>query len=208
MARSIWSGSLSFGLVNVPVRLYSATQAHDIHFHQFEEGSGRRVRNMRVAEGTKDEVAYEDVVKGYEVGEDQWVMLSQDELDTVEPHKSRTIDIEDFVSLDEIDPIYFERTYYLGPDPDRGAERAYRLLLETLKKTRRVGIGRFVMRGKEYLAAIRPVGDVLALETLYFGDEVRDPRKEIDNLPEEVQPSRRELEVAGQLVESLTTKWK
>jgi DNA end-binding protein Ku len=163
---------------------------------------------MRVAEGTHDEVPYEDVVKGYEVEDDRWVMLTQEELDSVEPRRSRTIDIEDFVDLDDIDPIYFERTYYLGPEPDPGAERAYRLLLQALEKSGRVGIGRFVMRGKEYLAAIRPMGDVLALETMYFGDEVRDPRKEIENLPEDVEPSQRELDVARQLVDSLTTSWK
>lgn len=208
MARSIWSGSLSFGLVNVPVKLYSATEQKDIHFHQFQEGTGKRVRNMRVVEGTQDEVPYEEVVKGYELKDGKWVMLTKEELDSVDPGRSRTIDIEDFVDLEEVDPVYFEKTYYLGPEDDQGAERPYALLLKAMNDTGKVGIARFVMRGKQYLAAIRPRGNVLALHTMYFADEVRDPAAEIDQLPKKVNVSKRELDVARKLIDSLATDWK
>ena len=207
MARSIWSGSLSFGLVNVPVKLYSATEQKDIQFHQFREGTGKRVRNMRVVEGTQEEVPYEDVVKGYELKDGKWVMLDKEELESVEPGRSRTIDIEDFVDLDDVDPVYFEKTYYLGPEPDSGADHSYALLLRAMNDTGKVGIARFVMRGKQYLAAIRPRGDVLALETMFFADEVRDPTKAIDHLPTDVDVSKRELEVARKLIDSLSTSW-
>lgn len=207
MARSIWSDSLSFGLVNVPVKLYSATEQKDIHFHQFQDGTGKRVRNMRVVEGTQDEVPYEEVVKGYELKDGKWVMLTKDELESVEPNGTRTIEIEDFVDLEDVDPVYFEKTYYLGPESDRGADRPYALLLKAMNDTGKVGIARFVMRGKQYLAAIRPRGDVLALETMFFADEVRDPADVVDRLPKGVDLSKRELDVARKLIDSLSSDW-
>jgi DNA end-binding protein Ku len=207
MARSIWSGSLSFGLVNVPVKLYSAIAQKDVHFHQFKAGTNKRVRNERVVEGTNEEVPYEDVVKGYEVRPRKWVMLTKEELEAVEPGRSRTIEIEDFVDLADVDPIYFEKSYYLGPEPDRGAERPYVLLRRAMEEEQRIGIARFVMRSKLYLAAIRPREDVLVLETLYFPDEVRDPAESIENLPKGVRVSPRELEAARRLIESLATDW-
>jgi DNA end-binding protein Ku len=208
MARPIWTGSLSFGLVNVPVGLYSAIEQKDIRFHQFQQGTKRRVRNQRVAESTKKEVPYEKVVKGYEVSKDKWVMVEPEDLEAVEPGPSRTIEIEDFVALEEIDPVYYEKPYYLAPTAKSGAEHSYQLLRAAMERADRVGIARFVMRGKQYLAAVRPRGDVLVLETLYFHDEVRDPAQAIADLPGKGRANQRELDIALQLIESLTTTWK
>ena len=206
MARAIWSGSVSFGLVNVPVGLYSATEDHDVHFHQFEKGTSSRVRNQRVNEDTGDEVEYRDVVKGAEVGDGGYVMLTQEELESVEPGRSRTIDISDFVDAAEIDPIYYQKSYYLAPS-DESAKKAYSLLGKAMAKADRIGIATFVMRGKQYLAAIRPADDILVLETMYFADEVRDPTEGIDNLPARGRVGGKDLDMAVRLVESLTTSW-
>jgi DNA end-binding protein Ku len=206
MARAIWSGAISFGLVTVPVKLFSATQSKTVHFNQFQEGTGERIRYKRVAEGSGDEVEYADIVKGYEIEKGQYVIVTPDELESVEPSKSRTIDIEDFVSLDEIDPVYFDKTYYLAPAPDVGAEKPYSLLLEALRSANKVAVARFVMRTKQYLAAIRPIGDLLALQTMFFPDEVRGTDS-VENPPADVQLSDRELAMAEQLIGSLTSSW-
>ena len=200
MPRAIWSGSISFGLVNVPVGLYSATESKDVRFHEFEGGSGRRIRHERVAEGTDKEVDYDDIVKGYEVADDKYVMLTKEELESVEPGRSRSIDVENFVSLGEIDPVYYEKSYYLAPKA--GGEKAYALLRAAMEHSDRVAIGRFVMRSKQHLAAIRPSGPVLILETLFFGDEVRSPG-DLD-LPKRATPPERELRIAEQLIDALT----
>ena len=207
MARAIWTGSVSFGLVNVPVGLFSATQDHKVHFHQFEKGTKNRVRNQRVNEKTGDEVDYDDVVKGAEIGDGDYVMLTQEELESVEPGRSRTIDISDFVDASEIDPLYYQKSYYLAPSDD-GAKKAYALLVKAMDKAERIGVATFVMRGKQYLAAIRPYDGVLVLETMYFADEVRDAKKELDNLPKQVRTSQKDLDMAVRLIKSLTTKWK
>jgi DNA end-binding protein Ku len=206
MARAIWSGSISFGLVNVPVGLFSATQDHEVHFHQFEKGTSSRIRYERVNEDTGDEVEYEDVVKGAEVSDGEYVMLTQEELESVEPGRSRTIDISDFVDAAEIDPIYYQKSYYLAPSDDT-ATKAYSLLVKAMTKAERIGVATFVMRGKQYLAAIRPAHDVLVLETMYFADEVRDAADEIDNLPAKARIGGKDLDMAVSLVESLTTSW-
>jgi DNA end-binding protein Ku len=207
MARPIWSGSISFGLVNVPVRLYSATQDHEVHFHQFEKGTSSRVRNQRVNEDTGDEVDYQDVVKGADIGDGEYVMLTQDELESVEPGRSGTIDISDFVDAAEIDPIYFQKAYYLGPSDD-SAKKAYSLLVKAMDQAKRIGIATFVMRGKQYLAAIRPYDGMLLLETMFFADEVRDPAEQVDNLPVRTRVASKDVEMAVRLVETLTTRWK
>src|SRR3954469_3897606 len=199
MARAIWTGSLSFGLVNVPVGLYSATQDHEVHFHQFEKGTSSRIRYERVNEDTGDEVEYEDVVKGAEVSDGEYVILTQEELESVEPGRSRTIDISDFVDAAEIDPIYYQKSYYLAPSDDT-AKKAYTLLVQAMQKAGRIGVATFVMRGKQYLAAIRPQDNVLVLETMYFADEVRDPSKELDQLPTRTQVSKRDLDMAVRLI--------
>ena len=208
MPRAIWSGSISFGLVNVPVKLYSAVRQQDLHFNQFEEGTNARIHYKRVSEKTGKEVAFEDIVKGYELSKGHYVMIDPDELDEFAPRATRTIDIEDFVSLDEIDPIYYEHTYYLAPDGGEGAERAYALLRQAMEKQGKVGIGRVVMRTKQYLAAIRPLDGVLALSTMLFHDEVV-PRDEIDALPGgKAKASPKEVRMAEQIIESLSTEWK
>ncbi|HZA60295.1 MAG TPA: Ku protein [Actinomycetota bacterium] len=206
MARAIWTGSVTFGLVNIPVRLYSATKPRDVRFHQLEGGSGRRIRHKRVAEGSEEEVPYEEIVKGYEVDKGRYVPLTPDELEAVEPERGRSIEIRDFVDLAEIDPIYFEKTYYLGPQPDVGAEKPYALLHQAMEEQQKIGIAYFVMRTKEYLAAVRPYDDVLALATLYFADEVRGI-EEMEHHVGEVKVDRRELEMAERLIESLAAEW-
>ena len=206
MARAIWSGSISFGLLNVPVRLYSAVSKQTVRFRELREGDGSRVKHKRFAESDGKEVPYEKIVKGYEYAPDQYVVLSRDELSELEPQRSRAIEIQDFVDLDEIDPIYFEQPYYLGPD--KGAERAYALLVQAMKDARKVAVARFVLRNKEHLAAIRPMGDVLTLTTMRFHDEVSSPQDLDGEVFEEAKPKKpekRELEMATQLIESLTS---
>jgi len=207
MARAIWTGSVSFGLVNVPVGLYSATQDHQVHFHQFEKGTSSRIRNERVNEDTGDEVDYEDIVKGAELRDGEYVMLTQEELESVEPGRSRTIDISDFVDAAEIDPIFYQKSYYLAPSND-AAKKAYALLAKAMTKAERIGVATFVMRGKQYLAAIRPRDDVLVLETMFFADEVRDPKAEVDTLSARTRVGGKDLDMAVSLVKSLTTRWK
>jgi DNA end-binding protein Ku len=206
MPRAIWSGSISFGLVNVPVKVYSAVSQQDIHFNQFEEGTGARIRYKRVSEKSGKEVPYEKIVKGYEVSKGKFVMITPDELEGFSPRATRTIDIEDFVALDDIDPIYYEHTYYLAPSGS-GADKAYSLLLKAMEQAGKVGIGRVVMRTKQYLAAIRPLDGVLAMSTMLFGDEVVD-RKKIEELPgRKAEVSKKEVDLARQIVESLSTEW-
>ena len=205
MARAIWTGAISFGLVNVPVKLYSAVEQKDVAFHQLQKDTGERIHYKRVTDDSDDEVAYADIVKGYEVDKGQYVVVTPDELESVEPGRSRTVDIEDFVDLDEVDPIYFEKTYYMGP-ANKDAAKTYELLRKALERTNKVAIARFVMRTKQYLAAVRANGKVLMLETMYFPDEVRDADV-IDNLPKGVKLSDRELAMAEQLIESLTSEW-
>jgi DNA end-binding protein Ku len=207
VARAIWTGSVSFGLVNVPVGLFSATQDHDVHFHQFEKGTSSRIRNERVNEDTGDEVPYGDIVKGAEVRDGGYVMLTQEDLESVEPGRSRTIEISDFVDAADIDPIYYQKSYYLAPTDDSAA-KPYALLVKAMAKAERIGVATFVMRGKQYLAAIRPYDKVLILETMYFADEVRDPVEEIEQLPAGGRVAAKDLDMAVKLITSLTSEWK
>ncbi len=243
MPRAVWTGTLSFGLVSIPVALYPATQPKDVRFHLFDR-HGRRVRYRRFAEepqsslaptddhGTKPEpsptgdragiapseasderhgdepaparaLGYDELVRGYEVEPGRFAMLEHGEIEQVRPSRSSTIDLEDFVELDAIDPVYFEKSYYLVPRRD--AEKPYRLLQRALQRTRRVGIGRFVLRTKPHLVAVRPTGDVLGLETMFFGDEVRAADDVVP--PANGDVSERELRLAEQLVEMLATAW-
>jgi DNA end-binding protein Ku len=242
MARSVWRGTLSFGLVAIPVSLYPATEAKDVRFHLFDR-QGRRVRYRRVVEadlpsadagaadaeerdaqepGTHDaapgpatnvreedvpietEVAYEDLVRGYEVEPETYVFLETEEIERARPSPSRVIDLEHFVRLEEIDPVYFEKAYYVAPG--RGADKPYELLLHTLTESGRVGIGRFVLRTKPHLVALRPMEGALALETLYFGDEVRDARQVVGELGR-ATVTQREVDVSKQLVDALAMEW-
>jgi DNA end-binding protein Ku len=206
MARSIWSGSLAFGLVNVPVGLYSATHDLTVRFHQFERGTSSRIRYRRVNEDTGEEVDYGDIVKGHDVGGGEYVIVTPEELEEVEPGRSRTIEITDFVDADDIDPIHYQKTYYLAPADDAAA-RAYALLRTAMLETGRTAIATFVMRSKQYLAAVRATGEVLTLETMFFGEEVRDPIEEIDDLPADAEVSSRDLDTAITLIDALTTPW-
>jgi DNA end-binding protein Ku len=207
MARAIWTGSVAFGLVNVPVGLYSATEDKTIHYNQFQAGTSDRIRYKRVNERTGREVKPENIVRGHEVSSGDYVLVSDEELEAVEPGRSRTIDITGFVELADIDPIYFQRTYYLGPQGDGAAARTYALLHGAMADTGKAGIATFVLHGKQYLVAIRARSDVLALQIMYFADEVRDPQDVIDNLPVAGKPARRELTIAKQLVESMSARW-
>jgi DNA end-binding protein Ku len=207
MARAIWSGSIGFGLVNVPVGLYSATEDKTVHFNQFQKGTDDRVRNKRVNEDTGKEVDYKDVVKGYDLGDGRHVIVTPEELEEVEPGKSSTIEITDFVEAADIDPVFYRKSYYLAPKTDDAA-KPYGLLLQAMEKAGRIGIATFVMRGKQYLAAIRPHDRVLVLETMYFSDEVRDPADELPSIPRKQRFSDREIKAAIGLIDSLTTDWK
>ena len=202
MPRAIWSGAISFGLVNIPVKLYSAVSRKTVRFHQIDAESGGRVRQKRVGPDG-DEVAYEQIVKGYEIGPDRYVTITPEELESLEPEKTRTIDIEDFVDLEDIDPIFYDHPYYLAPDT--GAAKAYRLLVDAMDDAGKVAIARVVLRSKEHLVAIRPRSGVLAMETMLFADEVIPPDA-LDELSTdgEVKTSDRELEMAKQLIDSLT----
>ncbi|MET9611659.1 Ku protein [Kitasatospora indigofera] len=210
MARPIWSGILSFGLVSVPVSLYAATENHTVAFRQIQRGTSDRIRNKRVNERTGEEVAFGDIVKGFELAEGEYVVVEPDELDRISPGRSKTIEITGFVDLDQVEPIYFDTTYYLGP---KGKEYAkvYTLLQRALEQANRAGIAMFSMRGKEYLTAVRSENGILTAHTMHFADEVRDPRSEIHTLPaadsDTAAVSDRELAMAEQLIDMLAVDW-
>jgi DNA end-binding protein Ku len=242
MARAVWTGSLSFGLVNIPVRLYPATEPKDVRFH-LTDARGRRVRYRRFvpaealaeeewapnetrasaapeespSQGSQggatrtpgavprdEEIAFEDLMRGYETDDGRVVLLSHDEVEAVRPERSRMIEIEDFVALSDIDPVYFDKSYHLAPRP--GGEKPYALLRRAMEHAGRVGIGRFVLRTKPHLIAIRPADGVLGLETLFFADEVRDGRELVPRV-DAAQVSDRELDMAEKLIETLKTDW-
>ena len=205
MARAIWSGSISFGLVNVPVKAYTATRDHEVRFHQLTK-TGARIRYDKVSEKTGKKVDSDQIVMGYELGSGKHVTFEKDELSELKPESTRTVDVSDFVALADIDPIYYERTYWLGPDGE-GATRAYRLLLAAMEDRERVGIGTVVMRNKQYLAAIRPLDGALAMSTMRFADEVV-PRSEIDALPSRRSKlDSKAVRLAAQIIDSLASEW-
>ncbi|MGH9134690.1 MAG: Ku protein [Ilumatobacteraceae bacterium] len=206
MARPVWTGTISFGLVNVPVKAYTAVRDHDVHFHQLEKRSGSRIRNRKVAERSGKDVEADDIEMGFEIGKGRYVTFDKKELDELRPASTRMIEVSDFVALDEIDPIYYERTYWLGPDGD-AARKAYQLLLAAIEERERVAIGTVVMRNKQYLAAVRPLDGVLAMSTMRFADEVV-PRTDVDGLPDRrAKPEAKALKMATQLVDSLAAEW-
>jgi DNA end-binding protein Ku len=203
MPRSIWTGAISFGLVTVPVKLYSAVSRKSVRFHQLNRETGVRIQQKRVDPTTGDEVPYEDIVKGYELTPDRYVVIEPGELEALDPKKTKSIEIEDFVSHEEIDPIYFDHPYYLAPGP--GGAKPYRLLLEAMRATGRVAIANVVIRQKQQLVAVRPMGEnALSMSTMVYPDEVVDPSS-IDELSaaEDVEINKRELDIAKQLVDSL-----
>ena len=206
MPRTIWKGALNFGLVNVPVGLYSATQDKTVHFNQFEEGTSDRIRYKKVNERTGVEVPAAKIVKGYDLGGGEYVLLTDDELDAAEPEKSKLSEITDFVDLDQIDPVFYRSTYYLAPEGE-AANKAYALLRQVMREANKVAIGTVVMRNKEYPVAIRPDDEVLKLETMYFADEIRSPTKDLPELPGAGEVTAREVQMAGLLLESMESDW-
>jgi len=239
MSQAVWTGSISFGLVSIPVRLYPATEPKDVRFHLYDRQSGRRIRYERVTREneppafipedqveTEEESANEpvrpfthsspaeplpapvdtaDVIRGYELPNRDVVPIAEDELEALAPERSRTIEIEEFVDLAEIDPVFFEKSYFVAPTRDTGGDKSYLLLLRAMQASGMVGIGRFVLRTKPHLVAIRPLEHVLGLETLYFGDEVR-KAEDVARLPA-VALSDRELKMAEQLIKALAAEW-
>jgi DNA end-binding protein Ku len=204
MPRAIWTGFISFGLVSIPVKLLTATRDKDIHFHMVDEKSKCRVRQKLYCPGEKDDIQREDVVKGYEISPDQHVFIRKEELETLAPEESRTIDIQEFVELSSIDPIFYDKPYYLLPE--KRAEKPYTLLLRAMKESSKVGVARFVMRGKGYIAAVRPVDNVLCLETMRFADEVVEAST-LDGLPEKMEVNEKELKMALQLINALAEEF-
>ena len=206
MPRAVWSGSISFGLVNVPVKAYTAVRDHEVHFHQLEKKTGARIRNQRVSDKTGKPVESGDIELGYEVRKGRHVTFEPSELDELRPESTKAVEVSDFVALEDIDPIYYERTYWLGPDGDAAA-KAYQLLLAAMEDRQRVGIGTVVMRNKQYLTAIRPLDGVLAMSTMRFADEVV-PQSDVDALPSRrSKPDAKSLKLAQQIIDSLESEW-
>jgi DNA end-binding protein Ku len=205
MPRAIWSGAISFGLVNVPIKLFTATSQKDVRFHQLHDKDGARIQQKRVCSKDGEEIPMEHIVKGYEVSRDTYVIITPEELDALDPKATRTIDILDFVDLDEIDPVYFDSTYYMVPE--KGAAKAYALLLEAMRKSNKVAIARVVLRQKQHLVALRPLKNALSMETMLYADEVVSPET-LEGLPEDVTVTDRELAMAQQLIDSLADDFK
>jgi DNA end-binding protein Ku len=206
MPRAIWKGSLSFGLVSVPVGLYPATSDKSIHFNQFQRGTSDRIRYKKVNERTGKEVEQSDIVKGFDLGGGEYVLLTEEELASVESEKSRSIEITNFVDLEAIDPIYYRTTYYLAPE-GKGSDKPYALLRRAMGESNKVGIATLVMRNKEYLVAVRPESEVLALETMFFADEVRSTTRDLPAVPDDSALTERELAMANLLIESMESDW-
>ncbi len=244
MSQAVWTGSISFGLVNIPVKLYPATEPKDVRFHLYDRRTGKRVRYERVTKETdaptfEPETDYEeqreearaerpisrdvdpglaasrnfarpvereDVVRGFEMPSGDLVTVTDEELVSIAPERSRTIEIEEFVDLADIDPVFYEKSYHVAPVRGMGADKPYALLLRAMQGAGMVGIGRFVLRTKPHVVAIRPLKEALALETLFFADEVRSPAELIRGLGD-ISTSDREVKTARQLITAMATKW-
>jgi DNA end-binding protein Ku len=202
MPRAMWSGAISFGLVNIPIRLHNAVSRKSVHFNQIDTRTGARIQYRKVSAADGEEVPSEQIAKGYQLSSGEYVLVGDDELSALDPEASRSIDIEQFVDLDEIDPIYYDSAYYVAPD--KAAKKPYALLTRAMEQQNKVAIARFVMRSKQYLAALRPKDGVLVMSTMVYADEVNDPAELVgeDVLEEDV--SEREIKMATQLIESLT----
>jgi DNA end-binding protein Ku len=206
MARSLWTGSLSFGLVNVPVQLVSAVRDQDVHFHQVRKDTGERVQLQRVASTDGKEVEWDDIAKGWETDDGEMIVLTDEDFDAAQPEKTRTVDIDLFVALKDIDPVYFDHPYWLLPAGDGdGPIRAYRLLVDVMGDAGQVAIGRIVLRAKEYLVALREQDGLLSLTTMHFADELRSP-DDVDAIPQGARgkPTKREVDDAVALIGELT----
>ena len=206
MARAVWSGSISFGLVNIPIKLFNAVSRKNVSFNQIDSRTGSRIKMQRVSAVDGTEVPYEAIVKGYELSPDRYVLIEPEELDALDPEATHTIDIEEFISLEEIDPIFYDAAYYVAPV--KGTEKPYALLVKAMEQENKVAIARFVMRTKQYLAALRPQDGKLVISTMVYADEVI-PAEEISDLDgvEDIDVSDRELAMAKQLIESLTAEF-
>jgi DNA end-binding protein Ku len=208
MPRAIWTGALSFGLVNVPVRLAGAARDHDIRFHQLHDEDNIRVQTVRYCPQDGEIVRWEHIVRGYEVSKDRYVPVTDEELESLDPKKTRTIDIQEFVSAEAIDPIYFDKPYYLVPDGEAaGIIRAYHLLVEAMSGSGKIALGRFVLHTKEYVAAIRTFGDALLLHTMHFHDEIRDKSELADVLPDGKAVAKSELGTVLKQIESQSSSF-
>lgn len=204
MPRPVWSGTISFGLVNIPVRLFSSVRNNAMRFQQLRKQDGCRIRVQKICPVDGAEVPPDQIVKGYEFSPDRYVVISQEELDELYPEKRRTIEIEDFVSLGQVNPIYYESTYYVAPDP--GAAKSFSLLAAAMLRSQKVGVARIVIRNKEYLAILRPLSTALALSTVYYQDEIVGLEQFEAQLAEEIpKPDAQELQIAVALIEQMTT---
>ena len=203
MARSLWSGSISFGLVNIPIRLYPAVSKKGVSFHQIDSNTGARVKMQRVSSADGSEVPYDQIVKGYELSKDQYVLIEPEELDALDPESTRSIEIEEFIDLEDIDPVFFDTPYLVAPV--KAAEKPYALLAKAMEEQGKVGIARFVMRTKQYLAALRPKDGMIMLSTMVYADELAAPDeiKELQDVAA-IDVSDRELKMASQLIDSLS----
>lgn len=209
MARALWTGSLSFGLVNVPVALVSAVRDMDLHFRQLHKKDKVPVETQRWCSEENKEIPFEAITRSYELDNGKTVIVTDEDLEAVEPRKTRTIDIDQFVDLTEVDPIYFDHPYWLVPaGDDEGARRAYQLLLGVMEKTDRAALGRFVMRAKEYLAIVRARDGALTLSTMRFHDEVRPTKSLATAAGKSTKPTKKELDTAVAVIEALSTEWK
>ena len=203
MPRAIWNGSISFGLVNIPIKLYNAVSRKNVSFHQIDADSGARIKMQRVSSKTGEEVPYERIVKGYELSPERYVLVEPEELDALDPEATHTIDIEEFVDLADIDPIFFDSAYYLAPG--KGAEKSYALLAKAMEEQGKVALARFVMRTKQYLASVRAKEGMLLLSTMVYADEVVPPEQlpELDDI-DRVKVNDKEVAMAAQLIDSLS----
>ncbi len=204
MPRAIWSGAISFGLVNVPIKLYSATSPKTVRFHQLHARDGVRIQQKRICPADGEEVPYDELVKGFEIAPDRYVIVRPEELDALDPRHTKTIDIEAFVELSEIDPVYYDNAYHVAPAT--GGSKAYALLMRSMEEAGKVAIGRFVLRTRQQICALRPAGGILVLSTMLFGDEVNAPERldELEGLGD-VEANAREVAMAQQLIDSLST---
>src|SRR3954470_23352795 len=201
--RAIWKGSISFGLVNIPVGLYSATRSSEqVKFHMLRKGDHSPIKYKRVAEADGKEVPWENIVKGYEYEKGEFVVLDDEDFERVKIASNQTVDIKEFVKLDEIDPMFFDQPYFLAPE--KGGDKAYTLLRDALEKSGKVGIAKVVIKTREHLAAVKPLGKALVLELMHFADELADPNEL--NLPS-IEPGKKELAMAEQLINSMKEKW-
>src|SRR5437773_1117260 len=203
MARAIWKGSISFGLVNIPIALYPATRREELKFRLLRKSDLSPVNYKRVAEKDGREVSWDQIVKGYEYEKGKYVVLKDEDFQRVDLEATQTVDIKDFVDQEEIDPMFFYKPYYL--EPQKGGDKAYALLRDSLKDTKKVGVAKVVIKTRQYLAGVKPEDGVLVLELMHFADELADPEKL--HLPKKMEVGKREMNMAKSLIDSMASKW-